>query len=553
MYYIEKTIGDFLHEIAAKFPDTEALVSPEFGVRLTYKQFDEAVTKAAKAFISLGIKKGDHVAIWATNRPQWVISQFATARMGAVLVTVNTNYKIFELEYLLRQSDSSTLIMIDGFKDSNYRGIVEELIPEIQTSEKGNLNCPSLPHLKRFIRLDEGTHEKMYNWDEVMAKSDEISDEALFAISESLSNHDVVNIQYTSGTTGFPKGVMLTHHNIINNGYYIGKAMNFSEKDRLLIHVPLFHCFGCVLGVMACFTNATTMVIADYFKPLESLKILESEKCTAVHGVPTMYIFMLEHPEFKNIDLSHLRTGIMAGSPCPIKVMRQVADVMNMRDIIIIYGQTEASPGITQTTTNDPLELRVSTVGKAFPGVEAIIMDPETGKILPPDTTGEICCRGYNVMKGYYNMEEATRQVIDNDGWLHTGDLGVMDEHGYFKITGRSKDMIIRGGENVYPREIEELLYTNEKISDVQVVGVPSKELGEEIMAFVILKEKGSMTEDEAKDFVRTHMSRYKTPKYVAFIDEFPMNAAGKIMKYKLREQAIDILGLGEAATIETA
>ncbi|MEG1718806.1 MAG: AMP-binding protein [Clostridia bacterium] len=551
--FIEKNIGMFLHDVSDRYKSTECLVMPEFNLRLTYKEFDDVVTKVAKAFLGIGVKKGDHIAMWATNKPQWVICFFATARIGAVLVTVNTNYKIFELEYLLRQSDATTLFLIDGFKDSNYIEIINELIPNLDDTKPGEINIKKLPFLKNLIYLGDTTNDGMFSWDEFVQKGNDISDDEVTEIENNLSMHEVVNIQYTSGTTGFPKGVMLTHYNILNNGLNIGNSMNLSEKDRLLIHVPLFHCFGCVLGVMSCITHATTMVIADNFNPLNSMQLIESEKCTAVHGVPTMFIFMLEHKDFKNFDFSSLRTGIMAGSPCPIKVMRQVVDLMNMKEITIAYGQTEASPVITQTTVKDDIEIRVSTVGSVLPGITARIADPETNETLPPNTQGEICCKGYNVMKGYYNMAEATKNVIDANGWLHTGDIGVVDENGYYKITGRIKDMIIRGGENIYPREIEELLYTNDKISDVQIIGVPSKELGEEIGAFVIPKVKNSMTEEEVKDFVRTHMARYKTPKYVVFVEEFPMNAAGKIQKFKLREQAVEVFQLADAQNIETA
>jgi fatty-acyl-CoA synthase len=360
-------------------------------------------------------------------------------------------------------------------------------------------------------------------------------------------------MQYTSGTTGFPKGVMLTHFNILNNGLYIGNGMGFSPKDKLLIQVPLFHCFGCVLGVMASVTHAVTIVLIDYFSPTEMLKTIERERCTAVHGVPTMFILALDHPEFDKFDLKSLRTGIMAGSPCPIKVMRQVIDKMYMKDISIVFGQTESSPGLTQTTLEDSIEDRVATVGRAFPNTELKIVDPETGKQVGPGVQGEICARGYCVMKGYYNMPEATKNVIDEDGWLHTGDLGVVDERGYYKITGRIKDMIIRGGENIYPREIEELLYTHSDIQDVQVVGVPSRELGEEVMAYIIKREGATLTEDEVKAYVLKNMARHKVPKYVQFVSEFPLTASGKIQKFKLREMAIETLGLQAEASIETA
>lgn len=551
--FINLTIGDFLDNISNQYPDNDALVYVDRGLRYSYKEFNEVCKQAAKGFMKLGVKKGDHIAIWATNYPEWVITQFATAKIGAVLVTVNTNYKIFELEYLLRQSDSTTLLLIDGFKDSNYVEILNKLCPELKDSEPGNLQTSKLPYLKNVIYIGEKEHPGMFKWQDIMEMGREVSDEELHERQRNLDPHDVINMQYTSGTTGFPKGVMLTHHNILNNGFFIGECMKFTHRDRLCIPVPFFHCFGCVLGVMACVTHGATMVPIEYFRPLEVLQAIEKERCTAVHGVPTMFIFMLEHPEFDKFDLSSLRTGIMAGSPCPIKVMQQAVDKMGMREITIAYGQTEASPVITQTRVEDSIELRVSTVGRALPNVEVKIIDPETGKEVPRGVPGELCARGYLVMKGYYKMEEATRKAIDDEGWLHTGDLATMDENGYCKITGRIKDMIIRGGENIYPREIEELLYTHPAVQDVQVVGVPSKSMGEEIMAYIIVKDGASLTVEEVKQFVLDNMARHKVPKYVKFVASYPMTASGKIQKYKLREMAIAELGLEEDAAIETA
>ncbi len=551
--FINLTIGDFLDKCAKEHGDNDALVYVRRGLRYTYKEFNEICRKAAKGFIKLGIKKGDNVAVWATNYPQWVISQFATAKIGAVLVTVNTNYKIFELEYLLRQSDSNTLLLIDGFKDSDYMGILRKLVPELENSRPGEISCEKLPYLKNVINLDNHQSPGMFTWDDLMAMGESVSDEVLDACQRATDPQDVINMQYTSGTTGFPKGVMLTHHNVLNNGYNIGECMKFTPKDRLCIPVPFFHCFGCVLGVMACVTHASTMVPVDYFNPVEVLESIQAEKCTAVHGVPTMFIFLMEHPDFEKYQLSTLRTGIMAGSPCPIELMKKAVSLMGMSEITIAYGQTEASPVITQTRTDDSLERRVSTVGCALENIEVKIIDPETGATVLPDTQGELCCRGYNVMKGYYKMEEATNIAIDQDGWLHTGDLATMDKDGYCKITGRIKDMIIRGGENIYPREIEELLYTHPMVSDVQVVGVPSKELGEEVMACIILKEAATVDEQGIKDFVRENMARHKVPKYVRFMTEFPMTASGKIQKYVLREWAVENLNLQDAASIETA
>ena len=485
--------------------------------------------------------------------PQWFITFWATVKIGAVLVTVNTAYKIHETEYLLRQSDTHTLVMIDGYKDSDYVAIVKELCPELETAEAGKpLFIKRLPFLRNIITIDS-RQKGCLTWDEAMAFAERVPVEEVYRRAFSLQKDDVCNMQYTSGTTGFPKGVMLTHYNVVNNGKCIGDCMDFSTADRLLIHVPMFHCFGMVLAMLAAMTHGTTMCPIPYFSPRVSLECINREKITACHGVPTMFIAMLEHEDFAKIDFSYMRTGIMAGSPCPIKVMQDVVDKMNMKEITIVYGQTEASPGCTQSRVDDPIELRVNTVGRALPGVECKIVHPATGEDLPPNTDGEFVARGYNIMKGYYKMPEATAAVIDEDGWLHTGDMARMDENGYFKITGRIKDMIIRGGENIYPKEIEDFIYTHPKVSDVQVIGVPDKQYGEEIMACVILKEGMEMTGEELKDYVRTHMAKHKTPRYVAFVKEFPMNAAGKIMKYKMREWAVEYLGLTAESRIETA
>ncbi len=550
---IEITVGGMLEEMAERYPGHECLLYSDRPFRKTYSEFNSICNSVAKSFMKMGIKKGDHVAMWATNVPEWLITLFATAKIGAVLVTVNTNYKIFELEYLLKQSDSNTLVLIDGFKDSNYIQILNELCPEIKDSKPGELNIEKFPFLKNVISVSENKYPGMFGWSDMLDMGSDISDDELYAISSSLDCHDVINMQYTSGTTGFPKGVMLTHYNIINNGKCIGDCMHFTHEDRLCIPVPFFHCFGLVLAVMACVTHGTTMIPLEYYQPLKVMQTIQQEKCTAVYGVPTMFIGILEHPEFNNYDYSSLRTGIMSGSPCPVKYMELVVDKMNMKDITIPYGQTEASPVCTQTRIGDSLERRVATVGRALPFIECKIVDPETGRDLPDGVPGEFVARGYNVMKGYYKMPEATSQAIDADGWLHTGDLAVRDEHGYYKITGRIKDMIIRGGENIYPKEIEEFLYTLPEIKDVQVIGVPSRAYGEEIMACVVLKEGCTMTEDEVKNAVRLHMARHKTPKYVSFVDSFPMTASGKIQKYKMRENAIVQLGLQDEASIETA
>lgn len=549
------TLAELVDTQAKYHGDVEALVYADRGLRYTYKQFNEVCRKAAKGFLKLGIKRGEHVAIWATNVPEWVITQFSTGKMGAVMVTVNTNYKVFELEYLLRQSDSTTLILIDGWKDSSYTGMVNEICPELKDSEPGNLKSERLPVLKNVIYVGdkENCPPGMFSWDEVMELGEGVSDEELDERQASLDPGDVINMQYTSGTTGFPKGVMLTHKNIINNGIAIANCMNFSTKDRLCIPVPFFHCFGCVLGTMTCVVSGATMVPLVAYNPVQVLETIEKERCTAVHGVPTMFIAELALPDFDKYNLSSLRTGIMAGSPCPIESMKQVVERMGMTEITITYGQTEASPACTMTKVDDPIELRVATVGRNIPGVEIKIVNPETGEEVPSGVQGELCARGYNVMKGYYKMPEATAAAIDKDGWLHTGDLATMDENGYCKITGRVKDMIIRGGENIYPREIEEFLYTHPSVLDVQVVGVPDIKYGEEVIAYIRVREGDQLTEDDVKKYCEGKIARFKIPRYVAIVDEFPMTASGKIQKFKLREMAIEQLGLQKAASIETA
>ncbi|MDI3280279.1 MAG: AMP-binding protein [Bacillota bacterium] len=538
---------------AAECPDREAVVFPELGLRYTYREFQEVCNRAARGFMRLGIQKGEHLAIWATNKPEWVITQFATGKMGAVLVTVNTNYKVMELEYLLRQSDATTLVLMDRFKDSDYLGAIYELCPELHTCPPGQLRSARLPRLRNVIFLGEEKHPGMFTWAEVLALGDEVSPEELAERQASLHYDEVINIQYTSGTTGFPKGAMLSHLNIVADAYYVAECMGLRAGDRLCIPVPFFHCFGCVMGTLACVTQGATMVPVDHFRPDTVLAAIEAEKCTALHGVPTMYISLLEYPDFARYDLSTLRRGIMAGAPCPVEVMKSVINRMHMKEITIAYGQTEASPVITQTRTDDPLERRVATVGRAIPGVEVKIINPETGQEVPCGTPGELCARGFNVMKGYYKMPEATAQAIDAEGWLHTGDLATMDKHGYCNIVGRIKDMIIRGGENIYPREIEEFLHTHPKVMDAQVVGVPSLKYGEEVMAYIRLKPGVQATEEEIREFFQARISRHKIPRYIKFVDSYPMTASGKVQKYKLREQAIKELGLEKEAKVETA
>lgn len=549
---IDLTFGQVLDKVAKEFPDQAAFKYTTRDYTRTYKEFLDEVNMASKALIALGVNKGDHVAIWATNYPQWFIIFWATVRIGAVLVTVNTSYKIHETEYLLRQSDTNTLVMIDGYKDANYVEIMKEICPELKTCQPGKLHSKKLPVLRNVITIDSNQNG-CFNWDDFMKLAENVHDETLEKTFQSIHKNDVCNMQYTSGTTGFPKGVMLTHYNVVNNGKCIGDCMDFTTADRLLIQVPMFHCFGMVLAMTAAMTHGTTMVPIEYFQPGKALEAIQKEKITAMHGVPTMFIAIMEHPDFKNTDFSSMRTGIMAGSPCPITVMQDVVNVMNMKDITIVFGQTESSPGCTQSRVGDPLEVRVGTVGRPLPGIECKIVDPNTNEELPDNTPGEFVARGYNIMKGYYNMPEATAAAIDSEGWLHTGDLAIRLPDGNFKITGRIKDMIIRGGENIYPKEIEEFLYTHPEVSDVQVIGVPDKTYGEEIMACIILRPNATVTEEQIKEFVKSHMAKHKTPKYVRFVDSFPMNGAGKIMKYKMREWAVEDLKLGDAASIETA
>jgi len=544
---IAVTTGRLLDNMAERYPHNEALVYHERGLRYTYREFNEVCRQVAKGLLKLGIRKGDNISIWAYNVPEWVVLQFASAKIGAILVTVNTSYKSSELEYILNQSDSTVLFMVRSFKDTDYVATLNEVVPELASSTVGQLSSPKLPFLKMVVFVGDETPAGMLNFERIVEIGREVSDAELAAVEDTLDCHDTINMQYTSGTTGFPKGVMLTHFNLINNGFNIGECMKFTDRDRLCIPVPFFHCFGSVLAVMASVTHATAMVPVEIFDPLKVLQTIEKERCTAVHGVPTMFIAELEHPEFSRFDLTSLRTGIMAGSVCPIEVMKRVVKDMHVSEITSVYGQTESSPGITQTRTEDSIELRVATVGRALPGAEVKIIDIESGTTLPPGKQGELCARGYMVMKGYYKMPEETAKVIDADGWLHTGDLAIMDENGYCKITGRIKQMIIRGGENIYPKEIEEFLYTHPKISDVQIYGVPDRKFGEQVMASIILKKGVEMSEDEVREFCRGKIANYKVPKYVKFVDSFPMTASGKIQKFKMRDMAIKELQLEEA------
>lgn len=552
---IGETIGEMLERIAREYPDNEALVSIDQGIRWKYSEFLEKVDELALALMSLDVKKGDRVAIWAMNYAEWVLVQFATAKCGAIMVNINPAYRSFELEYVLKQAEVHTLILQGRFKDSDYVGMFYEACPEATEMQAGKGISPEkFPFLKNVVFMGDISYNGMYTWDEFIAKGHSMSIEELKEREEMLSFDDPVNIQYTSGTTGYPKGAVLTHHSVLNNGYTIGSGMGFTSKDRLCIPVPFYHCFGMVLSNMACVTHGSTMIIpSPAFNAEAVLKTINDEKCTAVHGVPTMFIAELKHPNFHKYKYDTLRTGIMAGSPCPIEYMKEVNEKMHMKDIVIVYGQTETSPGVTMTTTNDTLERRVTTVGRTFPHVELKIIDPNTQRIVERGETGEICARGYVVMKCYYNNPSATRRTIDANGWNHTGDLGIMDEEGYVKIVGRLKEMVIRGGENIYPREIEEFFHTNRKIEDAYVIGVPDEKYGEELMVWVKLRDKETMTEEELREFCNGKIARYKIPRYIKFVDSFPMTVAGKIRKGEMRDISIAELGLEKAAKIETA
>ncbi len=550
---IEKTFPQVLDTMVENFPDQLAVKFTTLDYTRTYSQFRDDVDEFARTLVSLGVRAGSKVTIWATNVPAWFLTFWATTKIGAVLVTMNTAYKIHEAEYLLRQSDTHTLVMIDGYRDSNYKQIINELCPELAANQPGRpLHARRLPFLRNVITVGFRMPGAL-TWEDSLEYAARTPIEEIRRMAAAVDVNDVCNMQYTSGTTGFPKGVMLTHYNIVNDGKMIGDGMDLSTADRMMIQVPMFHCFGMVLAMTATMTHGGTILPLPYFSPKSSLACIHNEHITAFHGVPTMFIAMLAHPDFPRTDFSHMRTGIMAGSPCPIAVMRDVVEKMHMPEIVIVYGQTEASPGCTMSRTTDPLEVRVATVGSAFPEIECKIVDPETGEDCPDEVIGEFVARGYNIMKGYYKMPKATASAIDKDGWLHTGDLACRTPEGNYRITGRLKDMIIRGGENIYPKEIEEFIYTHPKVSDVQVIGVPDKAMGEEIMACIILKEGESMTVEEMKAYVRDHMAKHKVPKYIDFVDGFPMNDAGKIQKYKMREMAVEKLGLQKDAAIETA
>ncbi|HIU55420.1 MAG TPA: AMP-binding protein [Candidatus Gallibacteroides avistercoris] len=541
MQLFDRTLGDWLEHWAKVSPDKEYIVYSDRDLRYTWSQFNERVNTVAKGLLALGVEKGSHVGIWATNVPDWLTYLYACAKIGAVYVTVNTNYKQNELEYLVENSDMHTLCLIDGTFESDYIAMTYEMLPELKTCQRGFLRSKRFPKMRNVIYLGQEKHRGMYNTPEVMLLGQTVSDQRLEEAKKQVNCHDIVNMQYTSGTTGFPKGVMLSHHNITNNGYLTGEHMKFTADDKLCCCVPLFHCFGIVLASMNVLTHGCTQVMVERFDALLVLASIHKERCTAVYGVPTMFIAELNHPMFNMFDMSCLRTGIMAGSLCPIELMRQVNTKMFM-DVTSVYGLTETSPGMTHSRIDDPAEVRYTTVGSDYEFTEVAVIDPETGERCPDGVQGEMCCRGYNVMKGYYKNPQATAECIDKDGFLHSGDLGVRDENGNYRITGRIKDMIIRGGENIYPREIEEFLYHLEGVKDVQVAAVPSKKYGEEVGAFIILHEGAKLTEYDVKDFCKGKISRYKIPKYVFFVDGFPLTGSGKIQKYKLKDLSLELL-----------
>ncbi len=541
MYQLsERTLGDWLEHWAQVTPDKEYIVYSDRDLRFTWKQFNERVDDMARGLIAIGVTKGTHVGLWAQNVPDWLTFLYACAKIGAVCITVNTNYKQNELEYLCKDSDMHTLCLTDGTWESNYVDMAYTMLPELRECQRGHLESKRFPKLKNVVYIGQEKYRGMYNTAEILLLGENTDDDEFQRLRKSVSCHDVVNMQYTSGTTGFPKGVMLTHYNIANDGFLTGEHMKFTQDDKLCVCVPLFHCFGVVLATMNCLTHGCTEVVVERFDPLVTLASVHKERCTALYGVPTMFIAELNHPMFDMFDLSCLRTGIMAGSLCPIELMRKVEEKMYLH-VTSVYGLTESSPGMSQTRIDDPDEVRYTTVGRDYEFVDVKVLDPETNKEVPAGTQGEMCCKGFNVMKGYYKNPEATAEVIDENGYLHSGDLGIMDENGNYRITGRIKDMIIRGGENIYPREIEEFLYHLPGVRDVQVAGVPSKKYGEEVGAFIILDEGASLTEEEVRDWCRGKIARYKIPKYVFFVKEYPLTGSGKIQKFKLRELSLKL------------
>ncbi|MEH6822519.1 MAG: AMP-binding protein [Motiliproteus sp.] len=541
-----ETIGDMFDRIANQYADNDALISIHQGIRWNYRELQQQVHTCAKALMAIGVSTGDRVGIWSPNMAEWCVTQFATAKIGAILVNINPAYRPHELEYALNQSECSFLISADKFKSSNYTEMLNQMVPELKDSVPCQLISPALPHMKGLITLSETPVPGMLSWQQLQQKGVQIDDQALAERQSQLQFDDPINIQYTSGTTGFPKGATLSHHNILNNGFFVTESQRFTDQDRMVIPVPLYHCFGMVMGNLGCVSHGATMIYPnDAFDPESVLKTVAEERATALYGVPTMFIAILEHPKFAEYDLGSLRTGVMAGSTCPIEVMKQVIDKMHMSEVQIAYGMTETSPVSTQTSADAPLLKRVSTVGLTQPHLESKIVNAQ-GKIVPRGEVGELCTRGYSVMLGYWKNEDATLKAIDSNGWMHTEDLATMDEEGYINIIGRSKDMVIRGGENVYPREIEEFLYTHPLVSDAQVTGVPDPKFGEELVAWVILKPGETLTEDELRAFCRDKIAYFKVPRYIKFTDAFPMTVTGKIQKFKMRETSIEELGLNK-------
>ena len=548
------TIGDMFDAIVARYPDNEALIVCHQALRYTYRQLKAQVDQCARALLALGVQKGERVGIWAPNCAEWAITQFATSKIGAILVNINPSYRVHEVQYALKQSGCTYLIIAPQFRTSDYTAMVYELAPELQKAEPGAFSAPHLPDLRTVIRLGTEAAPGMLTWGELLMLGDNISADQLHERQREQEFDDPINIQYTSGTTGYPKGATLSHHNILNNGYFVAEIMDFTDQDRLVIPVPLYHCFGMVMGNLGCMTHGATMIYPnDGFDAKTVLDAVQTERATALYGVPTMFIAELNHPDFAQYDLSSLRTGVMAGSPCPVEVMKKVQSLMNMRAVEICYGMTETSPVSTQTRIGTPLAKQVGTVGQVHPHVEVKVVDPISGGVVPIDTPGELCTRGYSVMLGYWNNEEATRRAIDAARWMHTGDLATIDAEGYVNIVGRIKDMIIRGGENVYPREIEEFLYTHPQLQDVQVIGVPDEKYGEAIMAWVKAKPGVTLSEAEIQDFCRGKIAHYKVPRYVKFVDSFPMTVTGKIQKFIMRQQSVKELGLESAAAVKTA
>ncbi len=545
---IGMTIGDMFDTTVARFPNHDALIVCHQEIRLTWSQLKDKVDQAARAFLAIGVQRGDRVGVWSPNRAEWTITQFATAKIGAILVNVNPAYRLHELEYALNQSEMRFLVTADHFKSSQYTQMLLELAPELKMSAEGKLKSMKLPHLQGVINLDSAKHPGMYRWADFMDMAELVPAQDMTDLQETLQFDDAINIQYTSGTTGFPKGTTLSHHNILNNGYFVAESMNFTENDRLVIPVPLYHCFGMVMGNLGCMTHGAAMIYADEgFDTKSVLKAVAEERATALYGVPTMFIAELEDPDFDQYDLSSLRTGIMAGSICPAEVMKAVNSRMHMKEVQIAYGMTETSPVSTQTSASDPFDKQVTTVGRTQPHLETKIVDPASGRILPRGEIGELCTRGYSVMIKYWNNDEATAKAVDAAGWMHTEDLAIMDDEGYIQIVGRIKDMVIRGGENVYPKEIEEFLYTHPAVIEVQVTGVPDKKYGEELIAWVKTNPDAEQaTEEDLRNFCRGKITHFKIPRYFKFVEEFPMTVTGKIQKFKMREISIEELGLDD-------